>query len=64
MDLATLRKKVDEYRADLKKKSGGVCVSNENGPIGISLIDHLADAFEGLEERIAALEKRGSEGTK
>jgi hypothetical protein len=60
MDMPELKKKVEDYRAVLKGKSGQACVFSENGPANMRLIDAIVASLEKQGQRIAALERIGA----
>ena len=58
MMINDLKARVESYREDLKKKSGGVCLFSENGPVGMSVVDALVATIEAQQKQIEDLAKR------
>jgi hypothetical protein len=58
MDIDQLKSEIEKYRDKLKVKKGTVCVFGKNGPVGMGLIDAMAEALEAQHRRIEALEKK------
>ena len=58
MSIDDLKKKIEEYRAFLKKQDGAECLMGESGPVGMSLIDALTAVIEAQNTRVDGLERR------
>lgn len=56
MTVEEFKAKVEEYRSNLRGKSGKMVVFSEGGPIGMRLMDDVVRVLEEQERRIAALE--------
>jgi len=58
MDIAELKKKVEEYQARLTINAGKMVVFSETGPANMGLIEALVSVIEKQEQRIVALERK------
>jgi hypothetical protein len=58
MEIADLKKKVEEYQARLAANAGKFVVFSETGPANMGLVEALVSTIEKQEQRIIALERK------